>query len=153
MTESFRLLALVLSVAFVTGCGAEKMTPVPIQPGTPCAYCRMTIGDTHFGGEVVAPGEEPRQYDDIGCLANDLRKRPPAADARVFVADYATGALVPGATAVYSRVETIETPMMSHVVAHADEGGRARDARVHAGVKQVVGDVFGDALPGAADGR
>jgi copper chaperone NosL len=143
----------VLALLLAAACRGGDATPSPIQLGTPCAFCRMSIADVHLAGEVAAPGEEPRQYDDIGCLADDLKKRPLARGARAFVADYQSGALVPAAHAAYTRLDTIETPMMSHVVAHADEAARDRDPRVRAGMRQTARDIFGAGGPGGSDGR
>jgi len=135
-----------------TACGGGA-SPVPIESGQPCTYCRMTIADVHLGAEVVAPGEEPRFYDDIGCLAHDLEKRAVPEGGRVFVADYQTGAMVPGETAVYSRVESIATPMMSHYVAHAGESARQSDARVRGGSIHTADELFGSGRLGDRHGR
>ena len=145
--------ALLAVIAVVAGCGGPAR-PVAIETGTPCAFCRMTITDVHLAAEIVAPGEEPRQYDDIGCLVEDLKKRPPPADGRAFVADYQSGALVAAADAVYSRVDAIATPMGSHLVAHATEAAREADGRVRGGVRHSATDVFGAAgAPGGQHGR
>jgi copper chaperone NosL len=145
---------LLVAILVLGGCGGADDPPPPIQAGTPCAFCRMTIANAHVAAEVVAPGEEPRQYDDIGCLAGDLQKRPLPSRARAFVADYATGALVPAADAVYTRVESIETPMMSHIVAHATAAARDADSRIPgAGIRQTPKDVFGASIPGGPNGR
>ena len=133
--------------ALVAGCSGAA-APVAIEKGTPCAFCRMTVSDLHLAGEVVAPGEEPRFYDDIGCLANDLRQRPASDGARAFVADFATGALLPAESAVYTRVASVPTPMSSHLVAHATPGARDGDARVRGGIPISGADVFGATLPG-----
>lgn len=141
------LLALVLAA-----CG-RAAGPVPIETGTACAFCRMTISNTHLAAEVVSPGEEPRQYDDIGCLVNDLRQRPAGAAARAFVADYASAGLVPAGMAAYTRVESVTTPMSSHLVAHATPAAREADARVRGGTPLTAADVFAASLPGGPDAK
>jgi copper chaperone NosL len=114
----------------------------------------MTIADTRLAAEVVAPGEEPRLYDDIGCLAGDLQKRAAPDGARAFVADYQTGALIPASDAVYTRVDAIATPMGSHLVAHATAAARDADGRVRGGVPRTAADVFGAAgAPGGTRAR
>lgn len=152
MAERRAVLAGALLCA-LAACGGDAR-PVAIATGAPCAYCRMTISDARLAAEVVAPGEEPRQYDDIGCLANDLRTRPAPQGARAFVADYQTGALTAANDAVYTRVDAIATPMGSHLVAHATGAARDADARVRGGVRQTAADVFGTAgAPGGTHGR
>ena len=138
-------------LVMVAGCGSGG--PVPIERGMPCAFCRMTISDPHLAAEVVAPGDEPRLYDDVGCLANDLRQRPAPAGARAFVADFTTGALLPAAEAVYTHDGSIATPMSSHLVAHATTAARDADGRLRGGTPISAADVFGGTLPGGANGK
>lgn len=149
-----RSVYLLVALVALAACGGAAEPPPPIQAGTPCAFCRMTISDARVAAEVVAPGEEPRQYDDIGCLAGDLQKRPLTPRSRAFVADYSTGALVPAGDAVYTHVESIETPMMSHIVAHATAAARDADSRIpRSGIRQTPKDVFGANVPGGASAR
>ena len=143
--------ALLIVLSAVAGCGGDG--PVSIEKGTPCAFCRMTISNLRLAAEVIAPGEEPRFYDDIGCLANDLRQRAAPAAARAFVADFNTGALIPAAEAVYTRDASLATPMSSHFVAHATTAARDADDRVRGGTPVSAADVFGNTLPGGAYGK
>lgn len=142
----------VSALVVLAACGGPTAA-VPIEKGTPCAFCRMTISDPNLAAEIVAPGEEPRMYDDIGCLANDLRQRPAPAEARAFVADFTTGALVPAAEATYTRVDSVATPMSSHLVAHASTTARDADGRVRGGTPISAADVFGNSLSGGTDGK
>ena len=93
-------------------------------------------------------------YDDIGCLADDLGKRGAPAHARTFVVDYRTGVLVPANQATYTRLGTIETPMASHLIAHADEASRSADPRVQGTRRLTAQDIFGAAgAPGGTNAR
>ena len=49
---------------------------------TPCGYCRMIVSDQRFASQIVAPYEEPRFFDDLGCLARYLTGSAGAADGR-----------------------------------------------------------------------
>ena len=146
--------AAVVALLGLVACGRGAPAPIPIETGHPCAFCRMIIADTRLAGELVAPGEEPRQYDDLGCLVADLRRTPAPETARAFVADYQTGVLVPAGDAIYTRLETIATPMASHLVAHATDAARDADPRVRGGHRQTAAEVFGAAgPPGGSHGR
>jgi len=139
MRERRRLRAIAV-LAVMVACGPGSQPPA-IEIGTPCSFCRMAIVDPRLAAEIVAPGEEPRQYDDIGCLVNDLRKRP-LTGGRAFVADYRTGALVRAGDAIYTRADAIPTPMASSLVAHADDASRDADPRVRGGPRHTAADVF-----------
>jgi copper chaperone NosL len=140
--------------ALSAACGRGGTGPVPFQTGAPCAYCRMTLVSPELAAEIVAPGEDPRFYDDIGCLANDLRKVAARPGARVYVADHRTAAPIDAATARYTRVDTLETPMGSHLVAHADDASRRADPAVQGRPSLDAAAVFGaGVLPGEPHGR
>ena len=95
-----------------------------------CSWCRMAVSDRRFAAQLVAPGEDPRFFDDVGCLASYLRsKRDLASGSRAYVSDHRTQQWVAAEAAVYARVPSLETPMGSHLVAHADEGSRRQDLK------------------------
>jgi copper chaperone NosL len=109
-----------------------------------CSSCRMAVSDARFAAQIVAPAEEPRFFDDVGCLRDYLRAttaRP--AMAMAYVADHRSKAWVPAARAIYTRVPSLETPMGSHVVAHADAASRDQDPEARGGVPMAPADVFG----------
>ena len=114
----------------------------------PCDHCRMTVSDPRFAAQLVAPGEDPRFFDDVGCLAAFLRDPegvPPGAVA--YVADHRTSDWVRAATAVYTRVDTLATPMSSHLIAHADAASRDADPVTRDGVAVPAADLFAPAGP------
>ena len=135
-------LLVVLCVA-ASACRPGAVTPVPLQAGTACSNCRMTVVEPTLASQLVAPGEEPRFFDDIGCLTAYLATHPSGPADRAFVADHATGAWIDAARAVYTRAGAIATPMNSHLVAHENARARDADASVRGGVPLTVADVFG----------
>ena len=125
-------------------CAAGPPSPVAVDTrNDQCAACRMVISDASFAAQVVAPGEEPRLYDDLQCLRDGLAATPPAANARVFVTDHRTGRWVAATTALYVRVPDLATPMASHWVAYADESSRRADPYAAAGVAVDAVEVLG----------
>ena len=141
MTRSLVAVALVV----LASCASGDPRPADVQAGTTCAECRMTVVDRTLASQLVAPGEEPRVFDDLGCLAAYLGAHPLPEGATVFVADHSTGAWVAAGDALYSRDPAIATPMNSHLVAHRDDASRAADAAVHPVARLVATDVFGPA--------
>jgi copper chaperone NosL len=127
-------------------CVAEGVPPATLQAADSCAFCRMVVSDPRFAAQIVAPGEEPRFFDDIGCLANQLRIAPRSAVAVVYVADHRTRAWVPASHAVYTRVDTLSTPMGSHLMAHADAASRDQDPDARGGANVAATEIFGEGV-------
>lgn len=142
-------LALLASMLVLTGCASGPLPPATLDArGDMCAFCRMTVSPAGVAAQLVAPGEEPRFFDDVGCLASFLKEhaqQPPGAIA--YVVDHRTRAWVAAAAASYTRVPDLETPMGSHLVAHADGRSRQREPAISGGTAVAVADVFGARLP------
>jgi copper chaperone NosL len=110
-----------------------------------CASCRMMVSSRVFASQIAAPGEEPRFFDDLGCLATWLEKNPLPKDAVLYVADHRTSEWVNADHAVFSRVDTLDTPMGSHIVAYADEASRAQDGTARGGTMLTRAEALGRA--------
>ncbi len=104
------LAALVLLAA----CSAD-VQPAQPDPSAQCAGCRMTVSDRRFATQLVAPGEEPRFFDDIGCMRKYVTKHRDV-QWTGFVSDYRTKAWIRVGEASYWKCDSIETPMSSHIV-------------------------------------
>jgi copper chaperone NosL len=123
MTRAVSLVVAALAAA----CASAPADPVAIDLGRDaCRHCRMAIVSNATAAQVVAPGDEPLLFDDLGCLRDHLASAKPAADAVVFVADHRTGQWVPAHRAVITKAP-IETPMGSGLMAHADASSRDQD--------------------------
>jgi copper chaperone NosL len=133
------ILALVLA-----GCGLGRATPAALDTSgkEPCAFCRMAIIDQRTAAQLVAPGEEPRFFDDLGCLRSYLAATTLAAKAAVYVADHRTRDWVPLTQAVYARQPALETPMGSQLMAHANPGSRAADQAARGATPLRAADLF-----------
>ena len=108
-----------------------------------CASCRMAVSDARFASQLVAPGELPRFFDDLGCLAGYLKAGKAPAEAVAFVADHRTKAWLRADRAVYTRVAGLATPMGSHVIAHADLASRDADPDARGGTSLTPVELFG----------
>jgi len=150
MTRAGALFMALLTAACASG---------PPEPATldtrseACASCRMAVSTPAFASQVVAPGELPRFFDDLGCLSEFVRKGLAPAGAVVYVTDHRTRAWVRADAAVYTRVPGIETPMGSHVIAHADAASRDADADARSGSPVPAAELFGPAGPPTGDRR
>jgi copper chaperone NosL len=104
----------------------------------------MAVSDVRFAAQLVVPGDDARFFDDIGCLADYLRaKRDLPKGSLAYVADHRTKAWVEAGAAAYTKVSGLDTPMSSHLVAHADAASRDVDSVARGGVRLSSADVFG----------
>jgi copper chaperone NosL len=130
--------------AALAACGGPP-APASLMAGVACSHCRMSVSDPRLAAQIASSADDPRFFDDIGCLAAYLREHPLPADALAYVADHADGAWVRADRAVYSRAESLSTPMGSHIVAHADEAARAADEAVRGAARLSFDEVLASA--------
>ena len=140
-------IALAMSTA---ACTRGLLAPAPLDTrNDACAECRMTVSAARFASQIVAPGEEPRFFDDLGCLAAHLRNRPPLpSGAVVYVADHRTREWAVAAAAVFTKAAGLDTPMGSGVVAHASSTSRDADPAAARGEPVDARVYFSAKLPG-----
>jgi copper chaperone NosL len=112
-----------------------------------CAFCRMAVSDPRTAAQLLAPGEEPKFFDDIGCLRGYLASAKLPRSAVAYVADHRTRAWVRADRAVYVRNEAAETPMGSHLLAYTDAASRDADPVSSAGQRVSAAEVFGPSGP------
>jgi copper chaperone NosL len=142
--------AAIAMLVTAAACGRGPLAPAPLDTrNDACTECRMTVSAARFASQIVAPGEEPRFFDDLGCLAAHLRNRPPLPPgAVVYVADHRTREWADAASAVFTKVAGVETPMGSRVVAHAAAASRDADPAVAGGEPVDARVFFAATLPG-----
>jgi copper chaperone NosL len=87
----------------------------------------MMISDLAHAAQAVASGEEPRFYDDRGCLAKDARAL--AADARLFVQLDGGAGWIAAHEAFFAFPASARTPMGYGVTAFRDEAAASRADR------------------------
>jgi copper chaperone NosL len=109
----------VLVAAALLGCA--RPAPRAIAYGEePCRHCHMTIADPRFAAELVTTTGKVYVFDDVGCLAAFLHEGtvPSSQVHSLWVYDYLLpDSLLDARQAVYLRVDTLATPMASHVAA------------------------------------
>jgi copper chaperone NosL len=127
----FRRSATILLLLGLVACGQRSLRPETVPVGrVACSVCGMLVSREDQSAEWIAAGEEPRFYDDIGCLATDPWS-PPGRSARfVHVGRFWS----PAESVFYAHPPTLSTPMGYDVAAFAtreaaaasDRAGRAR---------------------------
>jgi copper chaperone NosL len=135
----------VVLLALLSACASGPPSPAALDTrNESCGWCRMTVSDARSAAQIVAPSEEPRFFDDIGCLAHYIQATPTVPKGSVaYVADHRTKAWVRADAALYTLVTSTATPMGSHLIAHASAESRDADADTKGGSARTVTDVFG----------
>jgi copper chaperone NosL len=143
MRSGTRLVVPIVAALVVVACGGGAPQPAEFDAAhEACHFCRMTGSDGRTAAQLVAPREEPRFFDDLGCLRDHLRQSAPAAGAVAFVADHRTREWARADTAVFTRIETLATPMNSRLAAHANAASRDADPAAAGGVPVAFADLF-----------
>lgn len=109
-----------IAIAILVACSSGPPQPALLDTrgAETCRWCRMVISDRRYAAQIVANGYDPLFFDDIGCMANYLKKGvnvPPKAVA--YVADYRQEAWVRAADADYFKCASFATPMNSGLIA------------------------------------
>ncbi|MET0619919.1 MAG: hypothetical protein ABW056_06550 [Thermoanaerobaculia bacterium] len=142
-----------LGVLLLLSCGSGKAPPAHLDTANEaCRFCRMPVSDRRLAAQIAAPGEEPVFFDDIGCLRDFLRGRPSSEGEIAYVVDRRTVSWVRAADAAFSRCPSFETPMGSHLVAHADASSRDADAAISDCAPITAQEVFGAGSPNGREG-
>jgi copper chaperone NosL len=108
---------------------------------------RLPVSDARLAAQIVAPGEEPKFFDDIGCLRDHLIRTPALRGSTAFVADHRTGVFIRASQALITRCPAVETPMGSHLLAHTDAASRDADPAAEGGTPVLPREILGPAVP------
>ena len=138
-----------LALLALLGCSRGQAQPGALDTrNDACAHCRMAVSDARFAAQLAAPGEEPRFFDDLGCLRDYVRAQPRLPRGTVaFAADHRTREWVRASQATYTRNPGLQTPMASHLLAHAGAASRDADPAAAGGTPVGAAEVFGPAGP------
>lgn len=111
---------IIIAVAFAS-CSVK---PEPLRYSKDnCSFCKMTLMDDKFGGELVTKKGKVFKFDDIKCMISFLNSSEGKVDEYSYelVVDYAHAAdefdLVPAGDASYLQSPEVKSPMAGNVAA------------------------------------
>lgn len=139
---AFTSLLLVFSLV-LTSCSAQ---PQPIVLGKDdCSFCKMTVSDARFGGEVLTQKGKVYKFDDPHCLlsflhANTVKKEDIKT---VYVVDFNTHKLIPSADAFYLKSDDLRSPMSGNIAAFSNKADVQKAATQFKG-QEVNWDALGN---------
>jgi len=108
--------ALAISLAVCLSCARGPRALVAGEDS--CDYCRMTITDTRYGGQVVTSRGRVLTFDAVECLASYVAETAPSEIRSIHVSDYRTQAMVRAEDAVFVR-GSLNSPMGQGLAAFA----------------------------------
>lgn len=85
-----------------------------------CDFCRMTIMNPAFGGEIVTGKGKTYKFDGVECLVNYYKAHAGEAGnfTTILVADYSnSGKMLDARRSFFLKDEKIESPMGAHLAA------------------------------------
>jgi copper chaperone NosL len=108
---------LLLSLALV----ACQHAPRPLIAGTDaCDFCRMTVSDTRFGGEIESKTGRIHTFDSLECLASFYVDASSRSDVRgAWVTDFESGRFLVADSAVFIVDGRVSSPMGRSLIALA----------------------------------
>ncbi|RYY28124.1 MAG: hypothetical protein EOO04_08700 [Chitinophagaceae bacterium] len=112
----------VLSLLLMLGCNVD---PEPIVLGKDnCYFCRMTISDIRFGGEIVSKKTKTYKFDDAHCLLAFLKSNTVGTKdiAGVYFVDFAADhPFIKAENAHFLQSPALKSPMNGNIAAFSSE--------------------------------
>jgi len=111
-----------LLLFFFQSCNTD---PQPIKLGVDaCTFCKMTIADKRFGGEIITKKNKIFKFDDIQCILSFQKSNAVNTNdvKQIYLVDFNAGhKFIEAARASLLKSEELHTPMSSNVAAFANE--------------------------------
>jgi copper chaperone NosL len=133
--------AAVVAAALAAACARPGPRPIAFGEEN-CRHCHMAVADPRFAAELVTVKGRVYTFDDVGCLAAFVREGtvPAAQIHSLWVYDYQQpDSLLDARRAVYLSVDTLRTPMSSHLAA-LRPGAAADSMRIRLGGELLAWD-------------
>jgi copper chaperone NosL len=111
-------------ISIMMVCANCSVKPEPLRYSKDnCSFCKMTLVDDKFGGELVTKKGKVFKFDDIKCMISFLNSVDGKVDSYSYelVVDYAHTTdefdLIPAGDAFYLQSPEVKSPMAGNVAA------------------------------------
>ena len=127
-------LVIIVLALLTASCSARAAGhPEIVVDHTVCSHCGMLVSEPAYAAAYHAPGQEPRVFDDIGCMLEAIRHET-ASPITVWFQDAGGGGWLSADQAIFVDAPRIQTPMHGGVVAYGDAAAAEKAAATHTGV-------------------
>ena len=126
--------AVIVAVALLAAaCSAKAAGPPEIVvDASACSHCGMLISEPVYAAAYQARRQEPRVFDEIGCMLDAVRSET-ASPIHIWVQDAAGAGWLDADEAIFVASPRIKTPMNGGVLAYAEAAPAAKAAAAHGG--------------------
>ena len=125
--------AFVVAALLPIGCSAQADGPPQIVVDrTACSHCSMFVSEPIYAAGYRAGGNEPRVFDDIGCMLDALR-RESASPLSIWLQDAGGRGWIAAADATVVASPQLRTPMGGGLLAYADAEAAEQAAAANGG--------------------
>lgn len=124
---------LIVATLVLLACGRDGPRPLVVGQDA-CDFCRMTLSDLRFGGEIVTSTGRIRTFDSVECLAGFVAAAGDSLTAAsVWVSDFTSSTLVAAADAHFLMGGSIHSPMGRQVASFRADSDTAALLAKHGG--------------------
>lgn len=102
-----------------------------------CEFCRMSIVDQRFGGEIVTQKGKVYKYDAVECMVNYMDKKVEDESKIKFILTNtydAPGQLIEAAGCYYLKSENMPSPMGMYLNPFKSTDEALKNQKVHSGI-------------------
>lgn len=105
--------------------GSCNTSPQPIKIGVDaCSFCKMTISDTRFGGEIITKKGKTYKFDDVHCLIDFKRSNAVKGEDihQIYLVKFEdTHDFIEASKAYLFKSDELHTPMGGNIAAFENE--------------------------------
>lgn len=120
MNSAIKVLA---ALAFTLALNSCSTSPQPFKLGIDaCDYCKMTITDNRFGGEIITEKGKLYKFDDVHCMLSFEKERKSTEKTKdTYLVDYSgNGSLIILTNASLIKSELLKSPMGANIAAFSN---------------------------------
>lgn len=132
-------LKLMIPLFFIVGLSSCTVKPEAINIGKDdCCFCKMTISDNRFGGEIISKKGKIFKFDDGHCLLSFLQSKTlePNEIADVYLVDFSGDhQLLKADNAFIFKSDLLRSPMDGNIAAFANEDSMKKLMQQYSGNK------------------